>query len=155
MENLVAEIAFRVNTPRVAHQTIDGETVIIDFETGAYFSTDGIGAVIWEGIARNSTYGALVGWLCARYTGARAEIERAVACFLKELEDECLIVPCDSAADAAHQSARCDAPGPEAPCAFRAPVLRKYTDMQALLLLDPIHEVDEQGWPIRKDPAAE
>jgi hypothetical protein len=116
---------------------------------------DGIGAVIWEEVARNSTYGSLVGLLCARYTGARAEIERAAARFLKELEDECLIVPCDSAADAVHQVARCDAPGPAASSDFRAPVLRKYTDMQALLLLDPIHEVDEQGWPIRKDPAAE
>jgi hypothetical protein len=26
-------------------------------------------------------------------------------------------------------------------------VLQKYTDMADLLLLDPIHEVDEQGWP--------
>jgi len=31
---------------------------------------------------------------------------------------------------------------------FSAPRLDKYTDMQQLLLIDPIHEVsDEQGWP--------
>jgi hypothetical protein len=30
------------------------------------------------------------------------------------------------------------------------PLLRKYTDMRDLLLLDPIHDVDEQGWPVRK-----
>ena len=30
---------------------------------------------------------------------------------------------------------------------FEAPILQKYTDMQDLLLLDPIHEVDEAGWP--------
>jgi hypothetical protein len=28
--------------------------------------------------------------------------------------------------------------------------LQKFTDMQELLLLDPIHEVDERGWPHRK-----
>jgi hypothetical protein len=33
---------------------------------------------------------------------------------------------------------------------FEAPVLNRYTDMQDLLLLDPIHEVDETGWPIQK-----
>ena len=27
--------------------------------------------------------------------------------------------------------------------------LGKYTDMQELLLLDPVHEVDEAGWPNR------
>ena len=30
---------------------------------------------------------------------------------------------------------------------FAAPVLHKYTDMEDLLLLDPIHDVDESGWP--------
>jgi hypothetical protein len=30
---------------------------------------------------------------------------------------------------------------------FEAPVLQKYTDMQDLLLLDPIHDTDETGWP--------
>jgi len=31
--------------------------------------------------------------------------------------------------------------------AFSAPLLEKYSDMQELLLLDPIHEVGERGWP--------
>ena len=31
--------------------------------------------------------------------------------------------------------------------AFEAPVLAKYTDMAQLLVLDPIHDVDETGWP--------
>jgi len=31
--------------------------------------------------------------------------------------------------------------------AFEKPKLQKFTDMQDLLLLDPIHEVDEAGWP--------
>jgi hypothetical protein len=30
---------------------------------------------------------------------------------------------------------------------FEKPGLQKYSDMQDLLLLDPIHEVDEMGWP--------
>jgi hypothetical protein len=37
--------------------------------------------------------------------------------------------------------------------AFTQPVLEVYTDMQDLLLLDPIHEVDEEaGWPSPKPP---
>jgi hypothetical protein len=28
-----------------------------------------------------------------------------------------------------------------------AELFEKYTDMESLLLADPIHEVDEQGWP--------
>jgi len=33
---------------------------------------------------------------------------------------------------------------------FRAPVLNVYADMKDLLLLDPIHDVDEVGWPTPK-----
>ena len=33
---------------------------------------------------------------------------------------------------------------------FEAPALQVYTDMEDLLLLDPIHEVDEMGWPSAK-----
>ena len=30
---------------------------------------------------------------------------------------------------------------------FVAPELKRYADMQDLLLLDPVHDVDEKGWP--------
>ena len=30
-------------------------------------------------------------------------------------------------------------------------MFERFTDMQDLLLLDPIHDVDETGWPVRAD----
>ena len=33
---------------------------------------------------------------------------------------------------------------------YEAPVLECYTDMQELLLLDPIHEVEETNWLVNK-----
>ena len=30
---------------------------------------------------------------------------------------------------------------------FVRPVLQKFTDMQDILLLDPIHEANDMGWP--------
>jgi hypothetical protein len=47
-----------------------------------------------------------------------------------------------------------DDPAPAERATFIAPVLAVYTDMQDLLLLDPIHDVDEIGWPTRRDGAA-
>ena len=40
---------------------------------------------------------------------------------------------------------------PEERLWFEAPSLEKYTDMQDLVLLDPVHEVDQTGWP-RQQP---
>lgn len=34
--------------------------------------------------------------------------------------------------------------------AYFAPKLDIYTDMQELLLLDPVHDVDETGWPAQR-----
>jgi hypothetical protein len=33
---------------------------------------------------------------------------------------------------------------------FTPPALTKFTDMQDLLLLDPIHDVGSGGWPAKK-----
>jgi len=30
---------------------------------------------------------------------------------------------------------------------YLPPIVEKYTDMQDLLMLDPIHDIDETGWP--------
>lgn len=42
------------------------------------------------------------------------------------------------------------------PAGYRPPVLEVFADMQDLLLLDPIHDIDEVGWPVARpdSPAA-
>ncbi|MCU1244771.1 MAG: hypothetical protein JWN02_681, partial [Acidobacteria bacterium] len=35
------------------------------------------------------------------------------------------------------------------------PRLERYTDMQEIILLDPVHKVDSQGWPHAAPSAAE
>ncbi len=39
---------FRINRPRVTHETIDGESVMIDFDTGNYYSLNPVGSAIWD-----------------------------------------------------------------------------------------------------------
>jgi hypothetical protein len=34
---------------------------------------------------------------------------------------------------------------------FQAPALEKHSDMQDLILLDPVHEVGPRGWPHAAD----
>jgi hypothetical protein len=43
-------------------------------------------------------------------------------------------------------------PPPEAKPTFKELSLRTFTDLQELLLLDPIHDVDEVGWPAPLPP---
>jgi hypothetical protein len=138
---------FRVNGPAVTHEVVDDEAVIINLETGNYYSLAVAGAEIWIMLAAHTPIGAIIDHLARRYACARSELELAVLGLVAELEREQLISAVDShaASDPVGLSMTTGAPRP-----FRAPVLQKFTDMQELLLLDPIHEVDERGWPHRK-----
>lgn len=135
---------YRINTPRITHDTIEGETIILDFQSGAYFSTDKIGTDVWRLLGQGASVDQIGGTIQGRYGAEKTIIDEAVGAFLAELAREGLIVPDSSPAP--------DSPQPEAlrhedPAAFVSPTLRKYTDMQNLLLLDPVHEVGEGGWP--------
>ena len=44
---------FRVNTPTVTHETIDGEAVIINLDSGNYYSLVEVGSFIWGLVERS------------------------------------------------------------------------------------------------------
>lgn len=144
---------FRINAPKVSHETIDGETLIINLDTGHYYSLLGVGADIWSLILRSTAVGDIVDAIHDQYNGTRTDIEKAIDGFLAQLQEEGLIVhdqvvTPERAVSIAIQ-VRPDQSGKGR--AFEAPVLNKYTEMQDLLVLDPIHEVDETGWPTPAD----
>lgn len=141
---------FRVNSPAVIHQTFESEVVIVNLETGDYFSLRGSGADIWDRIVRRLSEDEIVADLLrpGEARVGREEIEEGVRVLCGELRREGLIVSAEA------QGA--DAPGAESGAPARAsarcrpyerPVFEKFTDMRELLLLDPIHELDEMGWP--------
>lgn len=148
---------FRINTPAVSHETVEGETLIIDLENGNYFSLLGVGADIWLLTGGGATVGTVVEAIQRGYTGNRGEIELAVAEFLAGLLKERLIVQLQG--DQLKESVEVDvrlATGSDGKGrVFEPPVVNKYTDMQDLLLMDPVHEVDPKGWPTPKAPARE
>ena len=133
-----------VRSPAVVHETIDGEAVIINLESGAYFSAEGASATAWQTIAGGASAADLVAAVGERYEGGPAEIGTAVAQFIAQLSQEGLIRRAEPAEGAPAAS---PSPPPEAKPAFTELSLRTFTDLQELLLLDPIHDVDEVGWP--------
>ena len=136
----------QINPRRVIHETFDDEIVIVNLETGSYYSLDHVGAAIWELLGQRATVPQIQANIAARYEGDRAELERAVKTFLDELIADSLVEYSDQAAASNDAIAQTK----ETHLVFQAPVLSKYTDMEELLLLDPIHEVDELGWPTAK-----
>src|SRR5947207_1412631 len=132
-----------VTNPNVIHETIDGETIIIDLATGTYHSLLGAGPAIGDAITAGSTIATVVEHAVRQFDAEPAEVKRAVEAFVQQLEQAELIAPTDAAAtDAPEASAAADSNLP-----FVAPKLETYTDMQDIILLDPVHKVDSRGWP--------
>jgi hypothetical protein len=141
---------YGVNRPTIIHQTIDGEVIMINLVTGTYYSLLDTGAEIWEGLVRGVDVDGIVGSLRRRYDGDAVEIEAMTMDFVDQLAREALIVPAEDQAVSGDGASSPSDPSERAG-AFREPTLGKYEDMQDLILLDPVHEVQEgEGWPAAK-----
>jgi hypothetical protein len=137
--------SYRVNEPDVVAESVGGEVLIINLKSGVYYSSDGSGDQIWGLLAQSLPLRDVVVALSGRYSVADGEIESAVLAFAEELEREELLVGAPAAPGSTQTGAE------SAKAAFVAPVLNRYTDFQELLMLDPIHEVENAaGWPVAK-----
>ena len=140
---------FRVNGPQVISENIDGEVVLVNLEKGIYYSTDQVGAYLWDLIEARRSVQEMRDMIGFRYDADVDQIGTAVGGFLSELRQEELIVPTSPEQERnALDPSLAEVPADR--LHYRPPALNKYTDMRDLLLLDPIHDVEESGWPVPK-----
>ena len=142
---LSSTTTYAVSKPEIIREQFDEEVVIVDLDTGSYYSLSGAGSEVWSAIESGASTAGIAQHLIATYDAEPAEIEVALGRLLEELQAEGLITPRDDAQTVVQ--APVAAGKNPAKSEWQAPILQKFTDMQALLLLDPIHEVDSAGWP--------
>ena len=136
-----SQTRYRINAPHVISEIIEGEAVILNFESGSYYSLNESGMTVWEHLQRNTSEQYILLSLQKRYDVAGDTVAKDLKELLRQLSSEQLIVP-DNTAESPPQDEH-DLPVK----AYVKPSLEKFTDLQELLLLDPIHDVDESGWP--------
>lgn len=141
---------FTVNAPAVVSEVIDGEAVILNLRSGHYFSALHTGAVVWEWIDGGASDEEVAAALASRYGLPASEAARGVSAFLSELLRHELVTEGRTANGALTPAL--DAT--RAPASWAPPALSVFTDMEDLLLLDPIHDVGDAGWPSPKSDAA-
>jgi len=138
-----------VNSPQVIHESIDGEVIIIDLGTGTYYSAKGAAAEVWGVIDRSPGVSeeSVAAAVAAAYELPADAVAGDVHAFLSELLSEGIVVLADAHAGDG-PTASIEHSGTSSG-SFAPPKLEKYTDMQDLVLIDPVHEVDATGWPAR------
>jgi hypothetical protein len=129
-----------VARPACADEVLADEVVVLNVETGIYFSLRGLAATLWQDLAAGHRVEELTrlaeehGYGAGRVTG-----------FVSELTRHGLMRPASRPAVAGE-------PGSAEVLKSGSPALvfEVYEDMQDLILSDPIHDVDESlGWPHR------
>jgi hypothetical protein len=134
----------------IAHEIIDGEAIIVNLENGNYYSLNKAGADLWDFVEKGLDVPEIIEGLAQRYEGNRAEIETSVSQLLADMQKEGLITIDQETMGEKHRVILAPGEGEskngKKPL-FESPTLQKYTDMQEMLWLDPIHDVDETGWP--------
>jgi len=136
---------FKVNPAKVVHETIEGEAIIIHLESGFYYSVDGVGAEMWGLLAAGCSADEVAGELEHRYAADGPTIAGETRRLASELALEDLLEPTAEPEKRPSDGSLEHVNGTR--LEFAPPVLKKYEDMQDFLLVDPIHQTTDAGWP--------
>jgi len=116
---------YQVNTHKAIGEVLDGEAIIINLQTGSYYSMNTAGSTLWEAISNQVPV---------------AITNPALEKFITFLLQEDLI-------SEAPVTVLADTLPAKLVSVIEDPIIEKYEDMQEMLLADPIHDVDNAGWP--------
>lgn len=140
MAEIDGSIPYRPRRPDVIDEQFEGEAVVVNLASGVYYAFNPTASAIWSALAVGRSAD----------TAARLlELPPAVVvAFCAQLLAEELIevAPAEAGDDASPVPA--GDPGEE-------PRIQRFTDMQDLLMLDPIHDIDlgGDGWPLVPEQA--
>ena len=140
--------SYEIAGSNIVHQLIEDEVVIINLDVGHYYSLTTTGAEIWSLIMQGLSRDNIVETMFLSYDAQKQVIAEAVDHLIRQLAEE-KIIKCVASDDSSESEDIIQEKTAKSTknYSFEFPVLQKYTDMQDMLLLDPIHDVDETGWP--------
>ncbi len=144
---------YEANENDILFESFDDEIVIINLKSGVYYSLDKTGKLFWE-LLLNKVKPSVILKVFQNSSILTGENLEKVEDFLNKLNSEGLIRPLDDEAHVNSDTETAERLLVKLQNITEVPVIEKYTDQQELLLLDPIHEVSDLGWPdkVNDDP---
>lgn len=135
---------FRINEPHVIAENFGDEIIAINMEDGKYYSIEKTGVAIWTLANTGATLDDMVATITQHYSSDHTIVRSAIQQFVNDLQRANLVTSYTKGGGAMQMATL---PPTDATLGFEPPILHEYTDMQDMLLLDPIHDVAETGWP--------
>lgn len=118
-------------------EVFEGELVLVNLRSGIYFSAQGAGPAVWQALLDGAHDTEIYDNFLDHF-----DKREAAESFIADLLTHKLLIESDTT--------RLNVIPFTSFSHLPKASLEQYTDMQDLLLLDPIHEVDQYGWPVAK-----
>ncbi len=134
---------YEVNAPAVISEPMEDEVVVINLDNGCYYNLNKTAAQIWSDLERGLSVKMVASHFIRLYPHDAEAVKRDFEAFINRLTEENLIREAEKKMSETAELPMTDG-------VYLKPDLEKFTDMQEMLLLDPIHEVSEAGWPHQK-----
>jgi hypothetical protein len=134
---------YSINHSKIVFEKFEDEVVLINLDNGNYFSIREVAGIVWGLIDKGFNSVEAAKFLSELFGASELELEDDIQLFIEQLLSEELISTSNSQVHTVFEASSVRISGKE----YTKPKLEVYSDMQDLILLDPIHEVDETGWP--------
>ena len=139
---------YQINHARVIFEVLNSEVIVVNFSTGDYFSLMHSAKYTWQLLDKRIAPANIASLLAAHYQLDAPALLGDIERFIQELLQEELLIPTAEAPQEVASTTLADllALGAE-DNAYLAPIVHKYSDVQNLLKIDPVHDVSAAGWP--------
>jgi hypothetical protein len=125
---------------KVVSDRFDDEVVVVNLESGVYYSFRGAAVEIWTRVEA----GASTKSIHSRFVYSDPSQENKINLFIEFLTQENLVIPGEPEAGQGDST--------DDPLSFTWLEFSKFEDMADLIMIDPIHEIDpKKGWPNKTD----
>lgn len=131
-----------IDSERIISEEIDGDTVVINLETGCYYSFNQAASYIFFAFNYGDKHEQVIKGYQLVFSIDEKTATSDIKNILSYLLDKQLLKE-----GTPSQISNV----PYVPSTYIVPLIEEFDDMREMLLLDPIHEVKEEGWPHKKD----
>jgi hypothetical protein len=136
---------YLLNSSEISLERLNGEVVIISFNSGNYYSCVGSAADILSLVSKEVDKTLWKEIICSKYKIDDLPVVE-VDLFIDECLKENIIISVNS-----KLGGMSNLPDDFTRSSWNTPILKIYKDYQDLLLVDPIHDSSLTGWPELKD----
>lgn len=136
---------YQINAEKMFFDIADGQAVVINFLSGIYYGTTALGSVVLERLVNGKAPEKIAGAVKA-LPGCPEDFDSRLSDFVAKLQEKEILLDGETSPGGDEDI------GDAALVDGFALTLDEFSEVQDLILADPVHDVDvEQGWPIFKE----